>query len=370
MGGSAGMKGLPGLIVMCVLGVALCVDARADPTELTWLSDVTMRAPVPFPRDGLASPQQVIDALGPIKQVQVACPNDRSSYQSQMQRGARIYFQAPQTNLADHALLNRLIIAGYTAAYRLCPMGDGLNFNDMGFVEFYAPDADGSPALILAAREAHWLEGWKEISTPEEDQERAAQAAAQAQARAEAQAQQQQAASAQAQATPVQYAPTQADTGMSIVDFMLLPFKLLFDLIFIIVFACLAVWLFRRREDVIAFFYSLTPHPATDMVQQRLNGDQPLDGQLLAEIMRQTPGSPIEQRVRAEQAQRLASMVRAAAEARLQELERLKAAAVQEAAYMRAQEDLRGAVEGHELAIARLDALKAWNTQNGRRPSP
>ncbi len=134
---------------------------------------------------------------------------------------------------------------------------------------------------------------------------------------------------------------------------------------------CAAVWLLINLfkilpnwESVLEWFYSLTPHPATDMVTQRIQGDGPLDGPLFAEIMRQVPGSPVEQRVRADQARRLAEMARGAAQARVSQLQRLKAKAVEEAAFIRAQEELRKAVEEHELAMARLDALEKWRRQH------
>lgn len=123
-------------------------------------------------------------------------------------------------------------------------------------------------------------------------------------------------------------------------------------------------WFWSKREDILSWYYGLTPHPASGMVHSRVDGGGPLDGELFAEIMRQVPGSPVEQRVRADQARQLAAMARAAAETRLRELEKLKAKAVEEAAFIRAQEDLRSAVETHEMAMARLDALRKWRGRN------
>jgi hypothetical protein len=127
------------------------------------------------------------------------------------------------------------------------------------------------------------------------------------------------------------------------------------------------VWLFTKRETLLYWYYSLRPHPARNMVEARVHGSGPIDGAVFAAIMRPVRGNRIEQRVRADQAHKLALMARRAADAQLADLERLKAEAVKEAAYLRSQEDLRSAVEAHELAMARLDALRAWRRRNAQR---
>jgi hypothetical protein len=141
-------------------------------------------------------------------------------------------------------------------------------------------------------------------------------------------------------------------------------FGLAFSIILIILSISALIWLIFNWEDILEWFYGLTPHPATDIVTQRIHGGDPLDGPLFAEIMRSVPGDPIEQRVRADQARRLAEMAREAAQARVEQLQRLKAKAVEEVAFIRAQEELRKAVEEHELALARLEALEKWRRRH------
>jgi len=133
-----------------------------------------------------------------------------------------------------------------------------------------------------------------------------------------------------------------------------------------ILFCVVAWFLFTTRETWIGWYYALKPHPARDMVESRIHGGGAIDGALFATIMKPVPGSRIEQRVRAEQAHRLATMAREAAEARLRELERMKAKALQEAEFIRAQAELHDAVEGHEMAMARLDAVRQWRKRNVR----
>jgi hypothetical protein len=157
---------------------------------------------------------------------------------------------------------------------------------------------------------------------------------------------------AQVEAQPAQAQSTVQTTGQSGSGFWgFIQFGIL---------AAIGLWLWSKREMFLSWYYGLKPHPASAMVRTRIKGGGALDGALFAEIMRPVPGSPIEQRVRADQARQLAAMARAAAETRLRELERLKAKAIEEAAFIRAQEDLRSAVEAHEMAMARLDALREW----------
>jgi hypothetical protein len=134
----------------------------------------------------------------------------------------------------------------------------------------------------------------------------------------------------------------------------------------LILLGLVLLWIVENREMLLRWYYGLKPHPATDIVESRIHGGGPIDGALFAEIMRPVPGGRIEKRIRAEQASKLAAMAREAAEARLRELERLKAKALQEAEFIRAQSELHEAVEGHEMVMARLDAVREWRKRHGR----
>jgi hypothetical protein len=132
----------------------------------------------------------------------------------------------------------------------------------------------------------------------------------------------------------------------------------------LLIAGAVAVWALVNHEMLLGWYYGLKPHPARDLVERRINGGGAIDGPLFAEILRQIPGSRIEQRVRAEQARQLTAMARVAAETRLRELEKMKAKAVQEAAFIRAQAELGDAVAAHELAVAQLDGVREWRKRN------
>jgi hypothetical protein len=122
----------------------------------------------------------------------------------------------------------------------------------------------------------------------------------------------------------------------------------------------------RYREKLAEFYYGLTPHPAEAILNQRLDNGAPIDGETFAEIMATMPGSRIEQKVRAAQAQKLAATARAALEANIKTLERMKAEAIKDAEFAATQGHLLHAVEMHERVSAQMDAVEEWRAANVR----
>ena len=120
----------------------------------------------------------------------------------------------------------------------------------------------------------------------------------------------------------------------------------------------IAAWLFSMRETFMRWYYLLTPHPATAMVEAAIHRGVELDGKAFADIMRPMPGGRIEKEVRAQQAHALAAKAHQYAEKMRAEADRIKAKAQQDAEFIRAQDELAKAAIVHEKAKARLEALR------------
>jgi hypothetical protein len=120
----------------------------------------------------------------------------------------------------------------------------------------------------------------------------------------------------------------------------------------------IAAWLFSMRETIMRWYYFLTPHPATGMVEATMHRGVELDGKAFADIMRPMPGGRIEKEVRAQQAHALAAKAHQYAEKMRAEADRIKAKAQQDTEFIKAQDELTKAATVHEQAKARLDALR------------
>jgi hypothetical protein len=129
-------------------------------------------------------------------------------------------------------------------------------------------------------------------------------------------------------------------------------------LIQILFWGAIAFWLFSIRETIMRWYYMLTPHPATGMVESAMHTGAELDGKAFAEIMRPIPGGRIEKEVRADQARKLAERAHRYAESMRVEADRLAAEARRESEFIKAQDELVQAATAHEKAKARLDALR------------
>jgi hypothetical protein len=132
----------------------------------------------------------------------------------------------------------------------------------------------------------------------------------------------------------------------------------------IAVLGSIAIWLIRRWETFARWYYMLTPHPAAGMVNHAMSTGAPIDGEAFASIMWPVPGGRVEKKVRAAQAQDLAARAARHTERMTAEAERIKAKAVQEAEFIRAQDELATAAIAHEAAKARLTALQTRRKQS------
>lgn len=131
----------------------------------------------------------------------------------------------------------------------------------------------------------------------------------------------------------------------------------------LVAFAGFALWLWSKRETILYWYYSLTPHPAGTMVDQAISTGEPLDGAAFATSVRLALGdNDVEKAVRANQARALAERWREREAAlQVQEARLVKDAQRQSAkenALLQAQADLLNAAIAHEQAMARVDALR------------
>jgi hypothetical protein len=124
----------------------------------------------------------------------------------------------------------------------------------------------------------------------------------------------------------------------------------------------LLIWLFTKRESILRWFYSLTPHPAKGQVDAAIHSGAPIDGALYRQVIDATYGGTIENEVRSEQANELTARLRRhEAALRSEEVKIVDAArreAARNAAFLRAHLELLRAGVSHEDAAARLDELK------------
>lgn len=307
-----------------------------------------------------ATADEVTAAAGRVT-YQVDCPAERTGEQVWMKVAVHATASNPISVADNPSVLNSILMESIHQAYVQCPTSMFGNMQDrtIGHADILAP-APGSedPTPIVEADEFGMF-GWQHVTTmgAQEARSQPVQQTAPAAPPPPPRVQPQQQSVDPFLAQNPGVAEVLNDPIGSQLRFIGNILKLGF-------FAALTIWMFVKRESILEWVYALTPHPASDMVLGSLERNGHLDGREFADLMRPVPGNPIEQRVRARQARDLAAKARAAAEERLAELRREKDKAVREAAFVRAQEDLRSAVEAHELAKARLDALNEWRKRN------
>lgn len=124
----------------------------------------------------------------------------------------------------------------------------------------------------------------------------------------------------------------------------------------------LALWAFLNREKLLYWFYSLTPHPATEMVDQAITHGAELDGDAFARATVIMADNSIERSVREAQARQLTQRWRnhehalRSEEAALVRKEQKRAE--DENARLEAEQTLLRAAIAHEEAAARVEALR------------
>lgn len=123
-----------------------------------------------------------------------------------------------------------------------------------------------------------------------------------------------------------------------------------------------ALWMFLKRETIARWYYSLQPHPASNMVDRAIEQGAAIDGDLYERVLRPVPGNRAEQAVRREQADVLTRRLREheailrSESAKRVEAERRRVE--RENAFLRAHAELLKAGVDHEVAAARLDELR------------
>lgn len=124
----------------------------------------------------------------------------------------------------------------------------------------------------------------------------------------------------------------------------------------------LAIWLFKRREAIAEWYYSLQPHPASGQVDNAIVDGLPIDGELFATVNQPFDGNKYEITVRNQQADALTKRLRRHEEALRSNseaiLRRKREELLREQEFMKAHEALINAGVDHEIAAAHLEALR------------
>lgn len=124
----------------------------------------------------------------------------------------------------------------------------------------------------------------------------------------------------------------------------------------------LALWAFLKREQLLYWFYSLTPHPASDMVDQAITSGTELDGDAFARATVIKADNPTERSVREAQARQLTQRWRDHEQALRSEeaalVRKEQKRAEDENARLEAEHALLRAALAHEEAAARVEALR------------
>lgn len=291
---------------------------------------------------GFASDQEMEDALGTLTFSVTEC-GERGL--GSISRSVRVTSKKP--DYENPRVIERMLYRAAEFAWENCSIHMTLGLSrlpalhrDIDQVDLYLPD--GSQALRAANLRGDTALGtgksykWDSVNDiGEQRRQEAAQAAAQQQ-----QDQQRAEASARYQAEQNRF--------WSSVWFWI---KVAF-------WCAVAAWLFSKREIIMRWYYFLTPHPAKAMVEASMHRGVELDGKAFADIMRPVPGGRIEQKVREEQARKLAEKAHRYTEAMRAEADRIKAKAQRETEFIKAQDELTEAAIAHEQAKARLDAFR------------
>jgi hypothetical protein len=299
---------------------------------------------------GFATSAELDQAVGALTFSLTACKN------SEFGSGDRsVRVTSTKSDYDTPRVIDAILLRAAQYAWQACPLyfifGMGQEMpalrRDISSIDLYLPDGTRAFTAFPLIGDQAFNNGpsykWGNFSDLG-PQERAAAAAATAQA---AQAVQQQAIAQQNERNAAQ---TAADVGSF--------FSTIWLLIKLAFWGGIAAWLFSKREIIARWYYSLTPHPATAMVEAAIERGVELDGQAFADLMRPMPGGAIEKQVRAEQARKLTGRAQAHADRLRTEADQIRDEARREKEFITAQDDLAKAAVAHERAKARLDALR------------
>ena len=139
-------------------------------------------------------------------------------------------------------------------------------------------------------------------------------------------------------------------------------FRSIIRVIKYIIGLAILIYIFGKRDAIARFFYSLKPHPATNIVNRALYSGDGIDGEIYAQILSPVPGGKIEREVRGEQAGELTRRLReheaALRSTEARHVDAIKRRAEQENAFREAHLALLRAGIDHEVAAARIDELR------------
>ena len=164
------------------------------------------------------------------------------------------------------------------------------------------------------------------------------------------------------------YLRSQPKVGNPVVDaqhqleFIKSIFAMIWLIIKLIILGLLGWWLWTKRLAIAEWFYSLSPHPATNMVDAAITCGEPIDGALYVAIHRPRFSNRAQNAARTRQAQELIGRLRSHEEAlrraTRREVERHRQHVERETEFMRMHEGLLRAGVDHEVAVVQLDEAR------------
>jgi len=322
---------------------ATAAQVAGPPPENTGAPAADIAVPSP-PAPVLGSPEDVLlRSVGTLTFSITACENAAFG---QPRRSVEVHTEMPYYE--NSGVTGMILQQALEFAWRECPQHflwvDGSAWpgfhNDVSSVDVYLPDGTHAIQAQGYVGDSAYSNGsnyhWSQVTDVGAI---ARQQAADQAARAEQDQQR-----AQMFARRQIAAENRWNTSMSWLDFFVL--------------CGVLIWLFTKREVIARWYYFLTPHPATGVVNAAIESGVDIDGKTFAAIMRPLPGGKIEKDVRAQQARVLSAKAQRHMEALRAEAERVMAEAVRDKDFINAQDELVKAATAHERAKARLNALR------------
>jgi len=295
---------------------------------------------------GFAADDQVNEAAG-----DVALSMDKCSGLAVFEDDRIVRVQVSKGGALDDDVVNALLLKGAQYAWAQCPrpfldlishQAEGRFHYDVSEVDVYGPDNQlayqatlgmygmGDQGLI-PGRTYRW-KNFRNVLGERQKQAEADQAAAtQAQAMAAQQA-------ANATAAAASEAAGKRAAGQ------------LWGFVQLLMLLGVGVWLWSQRLAILRFYYGLTPHPASPLVDGVIYSGESYDPDRLARILAVTPENSVEREVRARQARDLLRNLSAHSE-------RTKAELEEETEYLKGQAGLAEGLEMQARIKRRLETI-------------
>lgn len=338
------------ILAVGLFGLALFIAsvARAEP-EI-----------IPFYGQGAASDAEVRRHAGGLSFTMIACDRNQSVWDYQDSRHVSVTLARRPENFEQRAALVDAVLARAARfAWRECPHLDyfletptGDFFYNIDDVEIRGPDGQLLISAMLGSRgfDPYGDDGSLGSSRRGYKWDRVIDRYAEAQ-QAEAAARARQ---ARIQAARAEQARQDEANRRALATF--------WGWVRLLLVGALALWAFLKREALLYWYYSLTPHPASDLVHQAIAAKGGLDGDAFGRAAIVSTDNRVERRVREDQGRRLTELWRDheralhAEEAEL--VRREERRAKEENARLEAERSLLRAAIAHEEAAARVEALR------------